>query len=273
MPTGGPSDPSPAWSVVEDGAPVVACAIHAGQDLRPEVQALMALGRRDRLYEEDSYTGELTEVAGTRLVVHRSRFELDLNRARHLAVYREPGEAWGLHVWRTEPPAPMLQRSLALYDRFYRDLAAVLTRAGVNGRPFVVCDLHSYNHRRGGPDAPAADPARHPEINVGTASLDRRRWGPLVDRFIGELRSVDFLGRRLDVRENVRFRGGHLSRWVHSTFPGQGCALAVEVKKFFMDEHSGELNAPVWAALREALDVATAGLREELEGRQIALRS
>jgi N-formylglutamate deformylase len=273
MPTDGSSEPGPAWSVVEDGSPVVACAVHAGKNLRPEVQALMALGRRDRLYEEDPYTGDLTEVAGTRLVVHRSRFELDLNRARHLAVYRKSREAWGLRVWRTEPPAPMCQRSLALYDRFYRDLTAILTRAGADGRPFVFYDFHSYNHRRGGPDAPPADPARNPEINVGTGSLDRRRWGPLVDRFMGELRSVDFLGRHLDVRENVRFRGGHLSRWVHSTFPGQGCALAVEVKKFFMDEHSGELNASVWAAVREALGIATAGLLEELEGRQIALRT
>ena len=105
MPTFGWSEASAPWSVVEDGAPVVACALHAGHDLRPEVQKLMALGSRGRLYEEDPHTGDLTEVAGTRLVVHRSRFEVDLNRAPHLAVYREPGEAWGLPLWRTEPPA------------------------------------------------------------------------------------------------------------------------------------------------------------------------
>jgi hypothetical protein len=250
---------------VEDGAPVVACAIHAGHDLRPEVEDLMALDGRGRLYEEDPHTGDLTEVAGTRLVVHRSRFEVDLNRPRPRAVYRQPGDAWGLGVWRREPPPAVCRRSHALYDRFYRELTGVLTRAGAGGRPFVLWDFHSYNHRRGGPDAAPADPAGNPEINVGTGSLDRRRWGTLVDRFIDDLRSVEFLGRRLDVRENVRFQGAHLCHWVHATFPGQGCALAIDVKKIYMDEYSGELNRPVWNALRGALGRAAAGLQEELE--------
>src|ERR687884_306413 len=59
------------------------------------------------------------------------------------------------------------------------------------GQRFVVLDLHSYNHRRSGPEAPPADPAGNPEINVGTGSLDRERWGPLVDRFADDLRTVD----------------------------------------------------------------------------------
>ncbi len=66
------------------------------------------------------------------------------------------------------------------------------------------------------------------------------RWHPLADRFMSELRGFDFLGRHLDVRENVKFRGGHLSGWIHETFPDSGCALAVEIKKFFMDEWTGD---------------------------------
>jgi len=253
------------WTIEEGGGPVVACAIHAGSDVRAEVLRHMAVRRPQRVYEEDPYTDQLTAVAGTSVVVHRSRFEFDLNRSRERAVYRTPGDAWGLPVWREALPAAVRQRSLRLYDRFYAELAAVLARAGAGGRPFLVIDLHSYNHRRGGLGAPPADPAANPEINLGTGSLDRDRWGRLAERFAADLRTVDVGGRPFDVRENVRFRGGHLSRWIHATFPGQGCCLAVEVKKFFMDEHTGVIDEPVWAAVQEALTAAIPGVVDELE--------
>src|SRR2546421_961485 len=218
------------WTIVDGGGPIVACAIHAGSEVRAEALRHMAIRRRQRFVEEDPYTDQLADVVGTSLVVHRSRFEIDLNRARDRAVYRTPGDAWGLTVWRAPLPAGVRERSLRLRDGFYTELAAVLARAGAGGRPFVVLDLHSYNHRRGGPAAPPADPAGNPEINLGTGSLDRERWGSLADRFAADLRSVDVAGRPLDVRENVRFRGGHLSRWGHATFPAQGCRLAAEAK-------------------------------------------
>jgi len=253
------------WTIVDGGGPLVACAVHAGSEVQSSTLRHLAIRRRERFVEEDPYTDQLTAVAGTSVVVHRSRFEVDMNRSRDRAIYRAPGDAWGLTVWRAPLPAAARQRSLRLYDRFYRDLSGVLSRAGAGGRPFVVLDLHSYNHRRGGPDAPPADAADNPEINVGTGSLDRERFGGLVDRFMADLRLVEVGGRPFDVRENVRFRGGHLSRWVHGAFPGQGCCLAVEVKKFFMDERTGEIDAPVWTAVHEALAATTPGLLEELE--------
>ena len=251
--------------MVEGGGPLVACAVHAGSEVRTEVLRHMALRRRQRFVEEDPYTDRLTEIAASQVVVHRSRFEVDMNRSRDRAVYRSPGDAWGLTVWQAPLPAAVRERSRRLHDRFYADLAGVLRRAGAGGRPFVVLDLHSYNHRRDGAGSPPADPAGNPEINIGTGSLDRERWGSLVDRFAADLRTVPVAGRPLDVRENVRFRGGHLSRWVHATFPGQGCCLAVEVKKFFMDERSGMIDEPVWAGVQAALAATVPGLLEAVD--------
>ena len=250
---------------MDGGGPVVACAVHAGSEVRAEVLRHMGIRRRQRFVEEDPFTDQLTDVAGTSLVVHRSRFEVDMNRVRERAIYRTPNDAWGLPVWREPLPAAVRQRSLRLYDRFYADLFGVLTRAGAGGRPFVVLDLHSYNHRRSGPDMPPASPLMNPEVNIGTGSLDRERWGGLVDRFLVDLGEVEVDGRVLDVRENVRFRGGHLSRWVHATFPGQACCLAVEVKKFFMDEYTGEIDEPVWRGVHEALEATIPGVLDELE--------
>jgi hypothetical protein len=70
------------------------------------------------------------------------------------------------------------------------------------------------------------------------------------------------------VRENVRFEGAHLASWIHDRYPEQGCALALEFKKTFMDEWSGrvdeqhldELTAAVANTLPAVVD-AVAGER------------
>jgi hypothetical protein len=243
---------------------VVAVANHNGHQLRKEVARLSALGEEERLREEDPRTGDWAAVAPTRLVVNRSRFEVDLNRSRETAVYRRPEDAWGLNLWKHPLPDDLVARSLGEYDAFYAELDRVLADKARRHGKFVVLDLHSYNHRREGPDGPQADPTGNPEINVGTGTMDRERWGPLVDRFIGDLRHVDFLGRQLDVRENVKFVGRQFPRWVHTRFPDSGCALAVEAKKFFMDEWSGEVDETQHGAIRDALASVLPGLLESL---------
>ena len=45
---------------------------------------------------------------------------------------------------------------------------------------------------------------------------------------------------RLDVRVNVRFRGGYLCHSVVEHYRDTACALAIEFKKVFMDEWTGE---------------------------------
>ncbi|MGV3759529.1 MAG: N-formylglutamate amidohydrolase [Actinomycetota bacterium] len=245
----------PFSSIGRSALPLVATAIHAGHDLRPEVAAAIALDDAQRLREEDPFTDRLTSAGGIPVVVHRSRFEVDINRPREAAVYTSPESAWGLDVWRDQPSDGLVERSLALYDRFYEDLAVVLDELALQG-PFLVLDLHSYNHRRDGAGRPAAPPAENPEINVGTGSVDRDRWEPVVEGFMGALAEQTVAGHRLDVRENVRFRGGNLSRWVNERYDGTGVALAIECKKVFMDEWTGELDEAHLDQLAEALGLA-----------------
>jgi N-formylglutamate amidohydrolase len=256
--------PERLWEIIVGDDPVIATALHDGHALREEVAAIMELSEAARLREEDPYTGSWTSVATTRVIPRRSRFEVDLNRPREGAVYRTPEDAWGLHVWKRPPPEDLVERSLADYDAFYAEARRLLSEMERRPGRFVVLDLHSYNHRRGGPDAEPDDPEANPEVNVGTGSLDRARWGHLVDRFISDLQGFPVLGRSLDVRENVRFRGGHFSKWIHRNFPSSGCCLAVEFKKFFMDEWTGQLKPEQHEASREALRVTLAGLHEGL---------
>jgi hypothetical protein len=109
-----------------------------------------------------------------------------------------------------------------------------------------------------------ADPAGNPEINVGTGTVDRARWGALVDRFCADLVAASPPGRQLDVRENVKFQGGWMSRWIHQTFPETGCALAIELKKTFMDEWTGEVDDARLAEITGAVAATLPGLVESL---------
>ncbi len=251
--------------VLDEGdGPIVATAIHDGHALRPECAERMALAETIRLREEDPYTGRIARLFPASLVVTRSRFEVDLNRPRDTAVYIKPADAWDLEVWSAPPPRELVERSLAEYDAFYAELERVLRDREQRYGRFVVLDIHSYNHCREGAGC-AADPAANPEINVGTGSVDRARWGALVDRFCRELSAASVHGRALDVRENVKFQGGHMSRWIHRTFPSTGCALAIELKKTFMDEWTGTVNDVHLAELGRALVSTMPGLLESLQ--------
>src|SRR5581483_829164 len=254
-------EPVALWWGQEADSPVVAVAAHAGHGLREEIAARLALTGPDRLREEDRGTADWAIRFPSHLVAARSRSEFDLNRPREEAVYRGPEDAWGLEVWREPLPPDVVARSRAAHDAFYAVLAQVLDRAEVAFGRFVVYCLHSYNHRRGGPDAPPADPAGHPDVNVGTGSMDRARWGPLIDRFIDDLGSakVPSRGEHLDVRENVCFKGRELPRWIHERYPETGSALAIEVKKFYMDEHTGEIDHELHHAVGDALAATVPG--------------
>ena len=245
--------------------PIVATAIHNGHEVRKSVRQKLRLTEPERFREEDPYTEAWTSVVPNRVIAHHSRFEVDLNRTRDKAVYLDPEQAWGLHVWRSRPDAALVEESLQGYDEFYQRMYRLLKDLERRHGAFVVLDLHTYNHRRHGPEGPPAGAEQYPQINVGTGTMDRARWAPLVDRFIKDLRDYNFPTGQLDVRENVCFRGGHFPSWVHGLFAKTGCTLAVEVKKFFMDEWSGELNENLHAAVGEALRSTIPGIIEELE--------
>jgi len=253
------------WESYPGNGPLVATAIHNGHQVRKEAAEIMALSEKSRLREEDPFTGEWTTVGDTRIIGLNSRFEVDLNRPREKAVYITPEDAWGLQVWKTKPSPEIVAASLAEYDAFYAEVRRIFNGLEQQFGRFVVFDLHTYNHRREGPGGPPADPETNPEVNIGTGTMDRERWAPLVDRFIADLRNYNFRGRSLDVRENVKFKGGQFSRWIHQTFPESACSLAIEFKKFFMDEWSGEPDRQQLEEIRLALQSTVPGVLEELK--------
>jgi len=244
---------------------IVGAAIHDGHAMRDGLRDLSGLTDDERLREEDPFTGLWAAICDSRIVGKCSRFEVDLNRPRDKAVYQQPTDAWGLNIWKSPLSETEISQSLAIYDQFFRAVRTLLTKMLKTHERIVVLDLHSYNHRRNGENAAEAKPLDNPEVNIGTGTFDRDAWGPWLDRFMADLRDFDFDGRHLDVRENVKFRGGEFGKWIHQSFPGRVCAPAIEFKKFFMDEWTGRPDVRMLGWIGDAIKSTLPGIREELE--------
>ncbi|MGH6659035.1 MAG: N-formylglutamate amidohydrolase [Sphingomicrobium sp.] len=243
------------WTVQQGPGAVIATAIHDGHELRPEIVEAIKLPEADRLREEDPFTSLAIVDIPNHVIAHRSRFEFDLNRGAHDAIYETSEQAWGLEVWKDRLGKDLAKRSLAIHAAYYRMLGALLDDLAALNDRFVLIDVHSYNHRRDGPDGEPTNPAQAPDINIGTFSMPRAEWAFLVDPLIEAMAGFDFNGRRLDVRENIAFQGkGEQTRFVHERYPGKGCAIALEFKKFFMDEWTGEPDAAELEAMRRLIN-------------------
>ena len=247
-------DPQDWWTTHRGASPIVGTAIHNGHHIRDDLHDFMALSSDERLREEDPFTEYFIRDVPNRIVFHRSRFEIDLNRAREGAIYLKPEQAWGLKVWRAGLGDADVQTSLDVHDAYYTMLESYLRGIERQYGGFVLLDIHSYNHRRDGPDGPEMSFDKAPAINIGTSSMDRSRWAPVVDGLMEAFSRFEFRGRRMDVRENVAFQGkGEQTRFVHDRFPQAGCAIAIEFKKFFMDEWTGHPDIETLTAMREMI--------------------
>jgi hypothetical protein len=257
------------WTVHRGASSVLGTAIHNGHEVDPALEDQMALPEQDRLREEDPFTEFIIRDLPNRIAFHRSRFAVDLNRPRDQAVYLSPEQSWGLKVWARKPTPEMVAQSLRMHDHYYRMLRTILQDLEEEHGIFIVLDIHSYTHRRDGADATPTAAALTPEVNIGTFSMDRAKWAFVGDPFLDRLREFEFRGHRLDVRENIVFQGrGEQTKFIHQMFPDSGCAIAIEFKKFFMDEWTGKPDREALVAMRGMIRATLPMLEEIVESRQ-----
>lgn len=225
------------YTFIKGDSPIIITAIHDGHAVREELESLYSLDEASRLREEDPFTATWTFHSDSRIIVHHSRFEVDINRPREKAVYQVPDDAWGLDVWKQPLPPEVLERSLEVYDGFYAAAKAYFDGLLEMHEHVIVFDLHSYNHKREGQ---VADPSQNPDINIGTGNMNRELWDPVVETLLESFSSFDFDGQHLDVRENVKFKGGYFGKWLYKQYGDAICPISIEFKKIFMDEMTGK---------------------------------
>jgi len=234
--------------------PALALAIHAGHRVREELLPLMQIAEKDRLFEEDPATDRMIRGNGNAIWGLDSRAEYDLNRPAGQAVPLTADQFWGVQVYRAALAEAMVRRSLDKHEAFYRFagscIRVLLERFGF----CVVYDIHSYNISRQiekGIENP-------PLFNLGTALIDRLRWGVRIDAWLQELGRIEVPGIRTTVEENRVFTGSgelclRLTGWDPNIL-----VLPTEIAKVYMDEREGILHDARIDALRQGLRKAIA---------------
>ena len=252
------------WEAYHNGGPVIATAVHAGHSVRDDLAPRLALSSAERRREEDPLTDLLAGAGDSVFRAQVSRFEVDLNRPVDDAVYLEPSDAWGLTVWRDRPTDAMVEESLAMRGRFYDLMSGWIEQAIADHGRVLLLDLHSFNHRRDGPEAPPAAQDGNPDIDLGLTTADEVRFGGVVEALWQGLEG-EAAGRPLDIRRNVRFEdGGHWPEWVFATYGEHVCAVTLEYKKIFMDEWTAQADLATLEDLRAGLWRAVAAARAAL---------
>lgn len=253
------------FTIVNRNTPVLAFALHDGHRIDESLHGYLLLDEQARAREEDPYTGYMiADLPVTTVVVHTSRFQLDLNRVKEQSVYAKPEDAWGLHVW-NGLPLPAIEALHIRYDAFYTEIRLLIEEAlNVHGY-FCILDVHSYNHRRESPSE-EADSETHPEINLGTF-YNKEKWLSLCNNYHDFLSHSKVLNPQPDVRQNIIFRGGAFAQWVTGNFGEKGAVLSIEFKKTFMDEWTGIADIPHVNNLKALLHASVSFLQTEIKNR------
>ncbi|WP_164112528.1 MULTISPECIES: N-formylglutamate amidohydrolase [Sphingobacterium] len=232
---------SPFWSF----------AIHDGHHIDQDLLPYLLLNSKQRLREEDPYTALIAELPINQFVVGTSRFQLDLNRSVEQSVYLRPDQAWGLTVWKDNFPVTFLEilykKHRDTYRIIERNIQTTIQKYGF----FVVLDVHSYNVKRES-ISQAIDEEANPQINLGTYYNDLK-WRILTENFLTAIQNQKLYGGSIDVRENIKFKGGYLNQFINSRFGDKGCVFSVEFRKDFMNEWTGEPDVQRIAGCKQLL--------------------
>ncbi len=229
--------------------PLLAFAIHNGSEMPIELLNNCGIDQSTRKREEDPYTDGFAQLFPNRAVVLTSRFAVDLNRSPEKAIYLKPEDAWGLPVRTSELDPELIAVLQEAYEDWYKLAFYQIDRMLKTHKRLLILDLHSFNHRRGGPAAVPDPQQDNPDIIIGRNNLDISRYAE-VERLHLQLDGQNYLDARLDCRCDVKFPGGYFSRWVNSTFGTRVLCLAIEFKKTFMNEWTGELDIAAYEELK-----------------------
>ncbi len=209
--------------------PYCCTAIHDGNNLRKELKGKIQIDEFGRWYEEDPHTGKFISSLPITIIGFDSRFEYDLNRRPEECIYEE---AWGQKVWKRPLSSKDRKISLEKHKNFYRVLHALVAKLEELYNGCIVYDMHSYNFKRWERNVPL--------FNIGTERIDVKKYGGVIENWTSELKSIELGGIENKTAVNDVFYGrGYNLEFITSNFSNT-LVLAVEIKKVFSNELTGE---------------------------------
>ena len=236
--------------------PAVSVAIHNGARFSDELSAQCLLSTEERYQEEDPYTGSFIEKQAITVIAHDSRYAYDLNRKSEDCVYTS---AWGKEVWKDPLDAATLTVLREKHACFHRIITCLLEALTTDFGQCLVYDVHSYNYRR-------YERTDLPLFNLGTTTVATNKWRLEISNILTALTKIQLPNVQTTVAENDIFLGkGYLAVSTHKHFDNV-LVLAIEVKKVFMNEITGEADPAILPMLQQVFnDTHLANTRSYIE--------
>jgi hypothetical protein len=182
-----------------------------------------------------------------------SRYEYDLNRPKDQSVYLKPFQSWGKKVWMHPPSKEELDISYQKYEEFYEILDYLVEQFAARFGKVLVLDVHSYNFRR---QTYIGREKTLPLFNLAASPQDQVKFRKILDGVARSLATLQLPGVATTVKENDIFKkDGAVATAIEKKYP-QTLVLPLEIKKIYMDERTGELNAEAVQTLRRAVFAA-----------------
>jgi len=238
-------------------------AIHAGNRIRDELRDAVAVSPADQYREEDPGTEKFIQDFPIQIIALDSRFEYDLNRPSDQAVYLTPDMAWGLTVWNRPLSKEEINISLAKHHEFHQLMDIVTDSLIRQNNQAYIFDVHSYCYQREERLPWYTD--NKPVINLGTEAINQNVFRESTINFLNHLSQISVDGRLISVRENDVFKGGYLARRLCARNHDQLAVFAIEFKKIFMDEWSGEFFPAIFDDLIKKFSQAVSSFIDELQ--------
>lgn len=254
LPLSGSTELGSAGFIFQRPAFYAGTVVHAGSRIRDNLQDALAISQTDRYREEDPGTEQFIKDFPLQVIALDSRFEYDVNRPEEQAISLTPDMSWGLTVWNRPLTAAEMEFSLAKYREFHQLMDIVSDYLLKNHDRAYIFDLHSYCYQRE-KRLPWHEDVK-PAINLGTESINGNLFRAEIDRFLVFLGRIKDGDKPLTVAENEVFKGGYLARRLSARHHDQMAVFAIEFKKLFMDEWSGEFYPALFNSLVEQFSAA-----------------
>jgi len=228
---------------IDKYVPYACGAIHDGHQFRRNLLDNCLHTEYDRWFEEDPCTKEFVKTHPIVIAGCDSRFEYDLNRAPDHAIYED---AWGKKLWKGPLDSKEYEKSLAKHTAFYKVVHALIAKLEEMFGIVVVYDMHSYNWRRWDREVPV--------INLGTANVDKARFGPSIEAWSKSLSQLE-LPHAIESTSKINdtFQGnGYFLKFITQSFRNT-LVLATEFKKIYCDELNETIFPEVVHAIEQQL--------------------
>jgi len=232
--------------------------MHTGSRIRPELMDAMLVKRENRFREEDPYADVFIREMPIRIIARDSRFEYDLNRENETCIYPYGDLKYGMDIWKRPLTADEKGPAILKHQEFHDLIDLLIHMLMKKNRHALIFDMHTYCYQRDGKRIWHEDP--NPEINIGSKAVNREIFGKAINTFMESLSGQTIDGHPVRIVENEVFMGGYLSRKLSKTWFKNVLVLAVEYKKIFMNEWTGEVFPEILKELLNNFNMAALDL-------------